>query len=295
MARRRRSSYDFFEFPASAPRPAKGGIKARTKRGAFGASWWGKRWIAVLESLQVGGRLERGRNYARRGQVLSIEFARGSATARVQGSRPQPYEVAIAVETLPAEAWARVAGVLSERAAFAARLLAGEMPEAIEEVFVKAGMSLFPSSRDDLTTSCSCPDWSNPCKHVAAVYYLLGEEFDRDPFLVFQLRGMEREELVALIGKSERSVPADAPSAPPEPLPADPEVFWGRALTEEDAGGEVVTPRVAAALPKRLGGFPFWRGEEDFLEALEGVYREASAAGLDVLMGTSGRSPDTEE
>jgi uncharacterized Zn finger protein len=283
---RRRSSYDFFEFPpSSTPRPAKGGIKAQTKRGAFGASWWAKRWIAVLESLHVGGRLQRGRNYARRGQVLSIDVAEGSAKAKVQGSRPRPYEVEIAVKTLSKQAWKKLAEVLSGQAVFAARLLAGEMPEAIEEAFDKAGLSLFPASRGDLATSCSCPDWSNPCKHVAAVYYLLGEEFDRDPFLIFKLRGMEREELMALVARSGPPEPAAKPPPAPEPLPADPEDFWGKTWPEDDLGGEVLTPNVAAALPKRLGGFPFWRGDEDFLPALEGVYREASAVGLDVLSG----------
>jgi hypothetical protein len=83
---------------------------------------------------------------------------------------------------------------------FAAGL--GEMPQDIEQAFAKAGLSLFPARHNDLKTECSCPDWSNPCKHIAAVYYLLGEEFDRDPFLIFQLRGMSREEFLGILGES---------------------------------------------------------------------------------------------
>ena len=84
--------------------------------------------------------------------------------------------------------------MLSQQVIFTAKLLAGEMPQDIEQAFTDAGLSLFPAQSKDLDTECSCPDWSNPCKHIAAVYYLLGEEFDRNPFLIFKLRGMEREE-----------------------------------------------------------------------------------------------------
>src|SRR5262249_29560519 len=171
-------------FPRSRPRAAKGGIKSQSKRGAFGQSWWAKRWIAVLESFDIGARLGRGRSYARGGQVLSIDVAKGEVTARVQGSRPKPYDVTIEVKTLTAGEWDRLVLALSGQALFVAKLLAGEMPQDIEQVFTEAGLSLFPQKSRDLLTDCSCPDWSNPCKHVAAVYYLLGEEFDRDPFLL---------------------------------------------------------------------------------------------------------------
>ena len=291
MARRRRSFHDFYDFPPpSVPRQAKGGIKSRSKRGAFGESWWAKRWIAVLESFDIGARLGRGRSYARRGQVLDVEVGKGTVSARVQGSRVRPYKVEIRVTTLSQAAWEKLAKVLSEQVIFAARLLTGDMPENIEEAFEKAGLSLFPSRQGDLRTSCSCPDWSNPCKHIAAVYYLLGEEFDRDPFLIFKLRGMAREELVGLVGKT-TSTPLPeheaAVSFPPEPLPAEPDAFWGASETEEDVVGEVHPPSVAAALPKRLGSFPFWRGEEDFLPALEAIYRQASRLGLEVFLGES--------
>src|SRR5207244_1185349 len=97
--------------------------------------------------------------------------------------------------------WAKLTKTLIGQARFTAKLLAGEMPVDIEQVFRDARLSLFPQRRDDLKTSCSCPDWSNPCKHVAAVYYLIGEEFDRDPFLIFQLRGLTREELFARLNR----------------------------------------------------------------------------------------------
>jgi uncharacterized Zn finger protein len=278
---------DFGFFKRSRPRKAKGGIKAQNKRGAFGTSWWAKRWIAVLESFHIGARLQRGRTYARGGQVLLIDVAKGKVTAKVQGSRPKPYDVTIQVKVLTDADWKKLASTLAKQALFAAKLLAGEMPQEIEQTFRDVGLSLFPAKLGDLKTSCSCPDDSNPCKHIAAVYYLLGEEFDRDPFLIFKLRGLSREELTGQLGKAAPAASAPAKEAPaaPEPLPADAAGFWKDAELPADLLGEVAIPPVAAALPRRLGGFPFWRGRERFLDALEPVYKQAAQRGLDAFLG----------
>jgi uncharacterized Zn finger protein len=287
-----RDRYRFFE--PSRPRAAKGGVKARTQRGAFGASWWARRWIAVLESFDLGGRLGRGRSYARRGQVLDIAIEKGLVASRVQGSRPDPYAITIRVKALAAGSWKKLAAALSLEARFSAKLLAGEIPDDIEKVFECAGLSLFPQRREDLQTECSCPDWSNPCKHIAAVYYLLGEEFDRDPFLIFRLRGMAREDLVGLLGSSaptprRAAGPSDeeAPRNAPRPISAEPSAFWAGADLPADPVGEVQIPVEAGALPKRLGPFPFWRGGAGLLEALEPLYARASARGMDVFLGVS--------
>jgi uncharacterized Zn finger protein len=294
--------FDYYRyFPVSTPRKAKGGIKAQSQRGAFGQSWWAKRWVAVLESFNIGQRLARGRSYARSGQVLSIVIKKGTVTAEVQGSRAVPYSITIKVKAITAANWMKLAKNVSRQALFAAKLLAGEMPPDIEKAFEDAGFSLFPDKLHDLKTQCSCPDWSNPCKHIAAVYYLLGEEFDRDPFLIFKLRGMSREEFIRLLAgsgkKSRREEPAAKPiatTAPaetvasPEPLSLDPSQFWqGRALPG-DFFGEVRTPGVQAALPRRLGSFPFWRGSERFLEAIEPIYKGASSRGVEVFLGEGG-------
>ena len=114
----------------------------------------------------------------------------------MQGSRKRPYDVEISVQTIDAADWERLRQALAEQPVIAASLLAGRMPENIEDTFKAVGLSMFPTSGDDLETDCSCPDWSNPCKHIAAIYLLLGEEFDRDPFLIFRIRGMDREDLL---------------------------------------------------------------------------------------------------
>ena len=290
-----------FYFPPSTPRRVKGGIKSQTKRGTFGESWWGRRWIEVLESFQIGARLGRGRSYARSGQVLSIDIRKGTLDASVQGSRPKPYTVEIKVKTLPAKSWQIVGKALSRQPIFAAKLLAGEMPQEIEEVFHKAGVTLFPDKSKDLHTECSCPDWSNPCKHIAAVYYLLGEEFDRDPFLIFKLRGMNREELMELLGRtaghkqekgtSKKTGGKRSPEMEEEklvlsePISTESARFWGEEKLPDDFLGEVRIPSVPASLLKKLGPFPFWRGEERFLEAMEPIYSHASLFGLSVFYG----------
>jgi uncharacterized Zn finger protein len=290
--------YDYPYFKPSIPREAKGGIKAQSKRGTFGESWWARRWIAVLESFNIGARLGRGRSYARRGQVLSIEIDKGKVSGKVQGSRPKPYDVKLQVKTLSASDWQKLAKVLSRQAIFSAKLLMGEMPLDIEKAFKEAGLSLFPEKLKDLKTACSCPDWSNPCKHIAAVYYLLAEEFDRDPFLIFKLRGMNREDLIAMLKKPGKKTTLrkakpkqGSPEVNEKTLTSDISKFWNGEAISDDIFGEVRIPPIPAALPKRLGSFPFWRGEERFLDTMESIYAKASPVGLSTFLGELTKSP----
>jgi len=291
MARRRWYYYDSSWYKPTRPKEVKGGIKAQSKRGGFAGQWWGKRWIEVLESFDIRARLSRGRSYARRGQVADLDIKPGEVSAQVQGSRSTPYHVVIELKTLTKKQWKKVATALSERPIFSAKLLAGEMPEAIEEAFASAKLSLFPRKKGDLKTDCSCPDWSNPCKHIAAVYCLLGEAFDQDPFLLFRLRGMGREEFLALLGgegkrpqarTAEPSVHSE--EALVEPLPVEAERFWRAGGSASAGEGELRPPWICAALPRRLGSIPFWRGNDDFLEAMVAIYRGSSTHALHRLI-----------
>jgi uncharacterized Zn finger protein len=211
------SRHEFF--PPSKPRAVDGGLRARSKRGAIAQTWWSERFIAVLEDIGVGGRLQRGRSYARKGQVISLGVDAGSVTAQVQGSRARPYRVRIGIAAYGKAEWSAVERELASNAWYLAKLLGGEMPEDIEDVFSGLGLSLFPTSAGDLSLDCSCPDWSVPCKHVAATFYLLAESFDDDPFGILAWRGREREDLLANLqsARSDGPPPADLdePTGPP--------------------------------------------------------------------------------
>ncbi len=196
--------------PPARPHPVADGIRARSRRGAIAQTWWSERFITVLESLGVGARLQRGRSYARKGQVIDLAVSPGAVTAQVQGTRKRPYRVRIGVTAFDKTDWAKVTEALAADAWYIARLLAGEMPEDIETVFASVGLSLFPSSSDELSLDCTCPDWSVPCKHIAAVFYLLAESFDENPFGILAWRGRDRDELLGtLAARRAGAHPAD--------------------------------------------------------------------------------------
>ncbi|MEM1394146.1 MAG: SWIM zinc finger family protein [Cyanobacteria bacterium P01_H01_bin.150] len=158
--------------------------------------WWSQRWLELLDSYRFKKRLERGRNYARQGNILSIEFANAKVLAKVQGSEPEPYSLSLSLDSFTDEEWGFVVETMSQKAIFSAKLLAGEMPQNIEEVFTANGLSLFPFTLSEVHGKCSCPDKANPCKHIAAVYYQLADRFSEDPFVLFQLRGRSKETII---------------------------------------------------------------------------------------------------
>ncbi|MDP9866774.1 MULTISPECIES: SWIM zinc finger family protein [Streptosporangium] len=182
----------------SRPIRVEGGIRARSRRGSIGERWWSRRFIDILERVCDRGRLSRGRSYARSGQVLDLELTSGRVTARVQGSRTTPYKVRIEIAAYDAEQWQALTGALAAQALYRAKLLAGEMPPEIEDVFHRCGLPLFPD-RHDLGMDCSCPDWGFPCKHLSAALYVLAEAFDDDPFLVLAWRGMGKDALLGAL------------------------------------------------------------------------------------------------
>src|SRR6266700_317569 len=267
---RDRDYWDYYE--PSIPRRVEGGIKTRSERGEIGETWWSKRWIKVLESFSMGTRLTRGRSYARQGQVVSIDVEPGIVKAKVQGSQPRPYNVKIRLEPLTDEDWDKVTGAMASQAIFAAKLLAGEMPQNIEEAFASVDISLFPTALSELHTDCSCPDWANPCKHIAAVYYLLAERFDEDPFLIFKLRGRTKEQIIAVLrDKRAATFPVEDTSAGAETASAEEEnlmsleehleTFWQAGEAIESFTVNLSTPSIDKATLTRLGAVPFMIGD----------------------------------
>lgn len=276
---------EWYYYPREPPKPVKDGIKAKSKRGDIGETWWSKRWVGILESFDMGARLSRGRSYARRGQVVSIKVKKGVVYAKVQGTRDRPYSVKIKLPVLSDAAWEEVTNVMASQALFAAKLLSGEMPLNIEEAFDEAGVSLFPESKKELDTYCSCPDWANPCKHIAAVYYLLAEQFDEDPFLIFVLRGRKKEEITKILrGKRTKALPegtvaSEGVTDTVLPLEECLDTFWEAGEALHSFVTNPVAPDENVIL-KRLGDAPFTIKGENATSLLSRIYDAVSTAAL---------------
>ena len=281
-------------YEKTSPKEVKNGLKAKSKRGSIGETWWSKRFVGVLESFNLGARLTRGRSYARKGQVISIDIKPGIVRAQVQGSFAKPYAVSIKLLPLSSEEWERAIAAMASKAVFSARLLSGEMPQTIEEAFSDCGISLFPRKGEDLETDCSCPDWSNPCKHIAAVYYLLAEQFDRDPFLIFKLRGKSQEEIVEALRSFRSSQAEEEAKSPSSPVPISVspvedkvrpleeclDCFWQKGSELDLLEINPRSPMVESAILKILGDAPFSIGRDNLAALLKQAYEIAGKAAL---------------
>lgn len=278
------------EYVPPTPLPAQGGIATRSRDGAIGESWWSERFIDLLESFGLGSRLERGRAYARAGQVTELDVEPGIVLAKVQGSRYTPYRVRIRAKVFSEYQWRRAEKAIAARALTLAKLLAGEMPHDIEEVLAACKLTLLPGSYDALRATCTCPDVANPCKHLAAVYYILAERFDEDPFALFTWRGMTREELLeqlrsrrakatgrrASLGAA-KTADAVAVEEPPA-LSTLLDRFWSAG---PELAGLRVSPLAAEApdaLLRQLGPPPLGLGDHNLVELVGRAYVQLAGA-----------------
>ncbi len=233
----------------------------------FGVTWWGEQWIRALNRLgrSYTNRLPRGRSYARAGRVANLVMGAGEATASVVGSRRKPYSVSIKLKPFSKKTWNEIVGVLAGRARFSVALLRGEIPPEIREALGEHGVELFPVSSRDIETSCSCPDWANPCKHVAAVHYVVAAALDSDPFLIFVLRGLDRQALLGALAEA-RGMHASPPelggerpgpeSLWEEPAEMDEQLFVGAGLPLPQLAFSVRPAVVDLAGLARLGPPP---------------------------------------
>jgi len=278
-------------YPPANPIKVKDGIAARSKKGDIGETWWSKRFIKALEIIGIGSRLQRGRSYARKGQVIKISIHDAVVHAEVQGTMPKPYSITISFTRFTDKQWDGIFDALSSQALFTAMLLGGEIPKEIETVFAGVQLSLLPATQKEIKTDCSCPDYANPCKHIAAVYYILAEQFDRDPFLIFTLRGREREAVLEELRKRRSSVDTGEEVKEPDPAYSsvhEPKRSIGPPLAEcldtfWDAGETLDNfpiylhkkPELEAAALKRLGPSRFKIGNKDLSDLLVPVYAKA--------------------
>lgn len=264
-----------------APLSVKGGIRAQGLHGGPLRVWWSRRWTEMLEGFRLGARLGRGRSYAVSGQVSRLSVAPGRVAATVQGAASQPYESELRFQCLSGEAQARVVEALRRRPVLVARLLVGDLPLEVEPLFLAEGCPLFPQRAKDLDSRCSCPDWANPCKHLAAVCFLLGETISKNPLLLLHLRGVRRADLAG--EEAPPRAPEDEAGCPEEGLTAD--RFYGQPRAPLADFGPAPKAATPAPLIHRLGPLPFWRGQERFSDTLEHVYARAASRGWTVWTG----------
>lgn len=264
----------------------------------FTRTWWGDTFLSTIEQFTDRGRLSRGRTYANGRKVLSFEIECDRVSAQVRGSvnpyygvYTEPiYDTVLEFEPISRAKWTAVIALMASKVSVLSKLLVGEIPSNIEESFDTLGLHLLPQ-KGDFTSQCSCPDWSNPCKHVAGVYYLVAAELDRDPLKLFELRGLSREDLLAELSKtplgvalSEELIAEPTTSDPVESLHTRPEVttleqqvslthFWH---SENPLFSTVESPQptnVPAILIKKQGDFPsFWQRNNSFIEVMEDFY-----------------------
>ncbi|MFN8633484.1 MAG: SWIM zinc finger family protein [Chloroflexota bacterium] len=289
----------------------------------YGRTWWGERFLQALERFTDPRRLGRGRAYAGNGRVTEHVLKDGVVRAKVRGSinpyfgvyKEPLYDTTIKIKQIPRAGWEQVIRRIASRADLIAKLLQQEMPDRIEEVFAAEDVHLLPGSRSDFTTQCSCPDWENPCKHIAGVYFLLARDLDRDPFVLFELRGLSREALHEELVKSPMGEIL-ASELKSEDVPVQPVASYhtrptrskvnaqpgnGKAGAAKDgnaaadhpelnhrefwAGARRLPPlapapptRVPALVVKRQGDYPpFWHKDSSFVETMEELYERVRA------------------
>lgn len=320
------SNEQFQQWPSSKyadPIEVAHGIKLQAPLSEVVRNWWSQKWLGIIEAFGLGIRLERAKLYATRGQVVSIEIENGIVKSFVQGSEKEPYRVIVAVKTIPKAIWRSILQDLASKSQFGICLASKTLPPEleIETVFSNNGVLLFPDRQGEMQTKCSCLDWSNPCKHVAAVYLLLAAEFDRDPFLIFKLRGLAMDDLFALLKplppeptQIDRSSPflenveiQQNDTASPSYLKEtkveekscttyfDAYKFWKKSISADEILQQWAPPSEFATLPHSLGEFPFWQGKDKFLPSLHSVYENAPVQIAELLAIPDGVPLQIEE
>lgn len=265
----------------------------------FSRTWWGQRFIAALEQFTDPGRLGRGRSYASNGRILEHKLVNGTVTARVRGSinpyfgvyKEPIYRTTITIKPISPTDWKKAIRHIASRADLVTKLLMNEMPDTIEDAFSGLGLHLLPHSERDFVTDCSCPDWSNPCKHIAGVYYLLASDLDRDPFVMFELRGLSRDDLhtelirtplgqiLASSLKTDELPPVQPvksyytrPTKETAAITSHKE-FWTGAKRLPAPQPPSQQPSVPALLIKKQGDYPpFWHKDISFITVMEELY-----------------------
>ena len=262
-------------------------------------TWWGQLFINALENFTDPGRLARGRSYANPNRIKSWSLKNAEMSAKIRGNinayfgvyKEPTYTTTITLKPIAHQEWDLLIQHLGSRAGYVSRLLLNEMPDNIEKPFESLGLHLLPANSQDFITDCSCPDYENPCKHVAGLSYFLAAQLDQDPFLLFALRGLPQEQLLkklkqtplgkALAESKEQEqgsefMLVDRYFTRPQSLElstCDYQAFWTSAKRIPETIKPVQSPNIPALLVRKGGDFPeFWKLSLTFPEAMATVY-----------------------
>ena len=253
------------------------------------ATNWADAWIEALESFSHPGRMRRGRRFAARNKVRRLEIVPGEVNAKVKEGK-QSYKVNIQTTPLDDASWDMIIDKLASQAIYSAKLLSGEIPPEVIEVFEEVGASLFPSD-EAFQSSCTCPDWEVPCKHIAGVYYQLAEDFEADPFLLFYLRGRGKEDFLTALRQHripEQTISSDEESFQSPPLADTLDAFWDIGPNMDDICFHIARPSTSLPHLKRLGPPPFTK--LDLVAILSPIYDTVTETALDWAYQESGKS-----
>ncbi len=290
------------------PRRVRGGVKLKLKAGETPQSWVTQRLLRVAESGAPNDVYKDGVEYARLGQTKRLTIEGALCEGIIQGRSDKPYTTTIAMEKFTVESQERVIAAMADQVRYAAKLLAGELPSNIEDVFAPLGLRLFPAEPGDIISTCSCPDWSADqpwCKHTVCLTALLAERLGEDPMIIFGLRGMPGQELIDGL-RQKRAVGAQGPGPAPvlhqhvpgvsdissPPLEDALDSFWdvGSELRELDT--PIEPPTVNCVLLRRLGPSPFTEGRFPLIGLMATCYQLIGEA---AVRAESGEGEDDHE
>jgi uncharacterized Zn finger protein len=302
-------------------RKVRGGLKL-TGEWPMRLSWAAAAWVEGVSKVAASDALAQGVEYARGAQTRTFTIELGRVVAEVQGRQYRPHQAVLKFATLSDTQWHAVESAMTEQAVFAAKLLAHEVPDTIQTVFDPLGLRLYPAlgvagSEEDLKVSCTCGHTTPWCKHVVCAALLLAERMDKNPFLVFTLRGLPGDELLERL-RSRRAaaqggdmfaqslsqrltamgpVPSpalrDAADFPDEegatPAPASTAAapleaclpnFWDMGPGLDALETPLKAPEVSHALLRRLGPSPFKEGKFPLVGLLATCYETISKSAI---------------
>ncbi|MEM1331750.1 MAG: hypothetical protein AAGG07_14475 [Planctomycetota bacterium] len=292
----------------------RGGLKLKNKDGSLPTSWASQRWARLIEAALSGDEAVEALEYAKLGQTKKMTVENGVVRASVQGRATRPYQITLEFRRFSDAQWSKIIQSMAAQAVHTAKLLSGELPPNIEDLFVPLGLTLFPTNPVEVQVATTCPTMPEPLpdgrvpwpKHAGCAAYLLADRLDEDPFLIFKLRGMDAEDLLERIRQQrtlstlgDGAAPVFAPAIPgatdiePPPLEATLERFWSTGPELESIETPVTPPVLSHPLLRRLGQSPFEGGRFPLVGLLAtcyeligtGVERDAMRAIEEVMGG----------